>query len=253
MEINVNGLNKLNDSINRDIKDFESYVYDLLSTVKNMSFYWHDGYTTSFFNQINGLQEDVNELVNSLYSILNLLRAIYSYYNNINYIKGDIGRFGIVDDDDFYEKPYDDEITLKKKKSIRNKIIYAEDDISYGIGRIFVFLVRSVSFNNLELNKDSSDLLGMQENMNDELNKFKTKIESFTIHSEGLVNDLYSVQKVYESVNMRKILTKIDSISNSMNILNVNFRNAIDYIHSRKKEYASMFEDMALEVLNEVE
>ena len=252
MEINVNNLNKLNDLLNRDIKDFESYIYDLLSVFKNMSFYWHDGYTTSFFNRIDDMQEDVNDLFNSLYSLLNSLRVAYSYYNSINYSKDDIGVFGVVKEDDFYDKSYDDEAMLEKKRNIRNKIAYAEDDISYNMDRVEISFVRDSNFSNLDLNKDSNDMVGMQEEMEDELNKCKAKVDSFSSSASNLISDLYSLKNIYNSVNIKKYLIKVDEVNDSINRLNVNFNSAIDYINERRKVYSNIFDDLASEIKSEV-
>ncbi len=250
MVININGLNRLNDSINQDIRDFESYIYDLLSTVKNMSFYWHDGYTTSFFNRIDRSQADINDLVDSLYKLSNSMRVAVTYYNSINYSKGEIGAWGWVNTDDFYVRQDDDDEMKNRKRILWYRSWYAEDDISYNINGVSVPFVSSIDFNNLDVNNDMADFVGMQDNMADEINKFKSKIEAFGMYANKLVGDLYSLGSVYDSSNVGRFTSKADAVNDSINKLYSNFSNACLYVDGRRKAYNSTFENLASDIRN---
>lgn len=250
MVININGLNRLNDSINSDIKDFESYIYDLLSTVKNMSFYWHDGFTASFFRKIDRQQADINDLINSLYKLSNSLRVISTYYNGINYSKGNIGSWGWVNTEDFYAREGDDEDMINRKRSLLYRNWYAEDDIAYNLNGVRVPFVSTINFSSLDKSSEKSDFVGMQDNMATEINKLKSKVGVFGTYANKLVSDLYSVGSVYESNNVRRFNFRVDSVSDSINRLNSNFSNACAYVENRKKTYKATFENLASDIRN---
>ena len=250
MVININGLNRINGSIINDIKDFESYIYDLLSTVKNMSFYWHDGYTASFFKKIDGQQADINDLINSLYKLSNSLRVISTYYNSINYSKGNIGSWGWVNTEDFYARDGDDEDMINRKRSLLYRNWHAEDDIAYNLNSVRVPFVSAVNFNSLDKNGKKSDFVGMKDNMTTEINKLKSKIGVFGSYENKLVSDLYSVGRFYESSNVRRFNLRVDSVNDSINRIKNNFVNACAYVENRKRIYKTTFENLASDIRN---
>lgn len=250
MVINVNKLGKLTGSVRSDIKNYETYIYDLLSTLKNMKFYWYDGYTTSFFKQVDDMGHDINDLINALYSMLDSLNVISSNYSSINHSKGNIGSWGIVRTSDFYIREDDDEEMIDRKNSLMRKVSRAEDNVSGGISKIKSFLCRNFSFTDFSVSRENSNLLGMKDNMATEIKKFSSKLSSYNKYSNPLISDLYSLGNIYSSSNVRNFSAKVDVIQDSLNRLNRNFNNAYTYVENRKKTYKKTFENLAKETRN---
>jgi len=244
MLVDINKLSKLNNLLHDDLMNFENYIYDLLSIVKNMSFYWHDGYTVSFFGKINNVQNDVADLINSLYSLLNCLMSVYSHYNNINELKGDIGLWGIVNSDNFSINEMDDENMAIKKNILNNKVMYAEDDISFNLNKVKDIVVQAIEFKNLEINNDSSDFVGMDDIMSTEIERFNEKLLFFNSYSTKLISDMYSLPKIYQSVNSNKFMSKVELINDSFNMIEKNFFNAYEYINERIKGAVQSIDDI---------
>lgn len=248
MIVNVNKLNGICNEINGSIGNYEAYIYDTLSSVKNLSFYWNDGYTKSFFNAIDKTQQSINDVVDFLHSLSNVLRTVVSNYSSINYSKGDIGLYGWVNSSDFIINECDEDDIKSKKSYLMNRTSYVEDEISSNVNQVGDITINSVDFNSLDIDKDRKDFVGVQDNMYDEINKIKSKLSKSRIYIDRLSNCLYSVPSAYNSINSKKILAKADMIIDSINRIDSHLNQACNYVESRRNEYKHVFSDLANEI-----
>ena len=101
-----------------DIKEYETTIYDVISNIKNLTFYWNDGYTKSFFKKIDKLAIFTNDFANCLYNFLTLMTFLSTKYNLINKKANALFNLSnsIIKIDDYIVTETDDEVVASKKE-----------------------------------------------------------------------------------------------------------------------------------------
>lgn len=243
MMINIIKYSKQVEIIKKNIKDFEYAIFQTVSTAKNVSYYWNDGYTQSFFSEIDKENQYTNELINVLYHVLSLMTLLSTTYSDINIQKQyllDISG-GIIDSDDFIIKD-DDEETIDKKNQINNMIINAEDKIADMISKINVPYIKKLNFENLDIQKPNQGFIGMLEGIDTEIKKVESGTQEAKRSCDALKDSLYSTISLYNSINNRKISRIINELDDGLQTLIVNLENSYNYIKDRKNTYKNLFE-----------
>ena len=245
MILNINRLSNQIDLVNESIKNYEMTIYDTLSIVKNMSYSWQDGWTESYFKNIDIQIDDVNNLIDILNNVLTVLRNIYSNYRLVaSMIRG---FNGVINTNDFYIYASDDEQTRMYKRNVLNAINNAEDNIAYSILRIPSINIMVLNYNNLNKNNNPGDFIGMQDNMPNEINKFDMKKNSVRDLTNKLMYSLNSTLNTYNSYNANKLKIKIDQINNDLNNINISLDNAYELVSKRRDDIKNMVADLTKE------
>ena len=131
MIISIDKFRSQTDKTIHDAKELELTMYDIFSTVKNMSVYWNDSYTQSFFQVINKEVKIVDELFNSFDKFLDVMKTITSRYTSLR--DGAISQIGytdIINSFNYVPNEADESTIAKLKSSITLTINTIEDDVA---------------------------------------------------------------------------------------------------------------------------
>ena len=245
MMINISNLNSKIDELQKNIDDYETKIYDTLSSVKNMSFYWSSGYTTSFFNKINDEYQNINELIDNLHKVLELMISLSNFYTSLSEdISSKLGLSNkIVNTNDLRINSNDDERTIELKRSFINSINAKENDVAYLISRIKVKSIPKIDFDSLEKNYAESDFLGMKDEMNDQIKILDMKKDLSSKSSIILIKSLSTSVNDYHSSNSGRINKVLNEIIESINSDNININEAYIYIINTKKKIKSFVDE----------
>ena len=240
MIIKLNEFNGQIEDIKRNIKDYEMHIYETISTAKNMSYYWKDGYTSVFFKKVDDMLQTTNDLVNSLYRSLSSLQSISSFYHSINakrsYLLGHGG--STINSSYYIVQSDDDEDVASKKRSIYNSIQSAEDHISSMLSNMRVPFVSRIDFNSLEKQSAiGNEFVGMLDNVPNEIKILEQKCVDARNSSNNLKNSFGGILSYYTSGNTDKISNNINQINDSLHSLDLNLNNACEYITVRREKY----------------
>lgn len=246
MIISIDKFRSQTDKTIHDAKELELTMYDIFSTVKNMSVYWNDSYTQSFFQVINKEVKIVDELFNSFDKFLDVMKTITSRYTSLR--DGAISQIGytdIINSFNYVPNEADESTIAKLKSSITLTINTIEDDVADMLSKIEPFENANISFDNLDFNSEKSDFVGMADNMPEEIKKMEIKLELLRRKSDLLLEGLYSLALLYSSHNSSIIVEKIEDIKVSIEILSSDLFRALEYIRSRQDSYKQLFANLA--------
>ena len=248
MVININKFDKQVENIKNDMKNYESNIYEALTVINNMSHYWNDNYTKSFFKKINQLNQNVNELIDCMHSFIVYLKTISSDYHYVNSKKRNL--FGqispIIDSGAYVINSSDDEDTSNKKKELSNSITDAEYQIGSMIFKLIVPYVEKLYFDNLdeERSDNLNEFVGMINNMPIEIKKYEQKKHDVSASSDRLKDSLSTIISLYDSKNSRRLTQIINEINEALYIINSNLNRAYEYIIARKAKYEKLFSEI---------
>lgn len=256
MVINLNKLNQLISTIRSTIKDYELSAYDVLSNIKNTFYYWHDGYTESFFQNIDKERLNVDDIISCLYKLLDLLSNLKVFYIPLNNLIKEIINYNsmVIDLDYFLIKSSDDDLTKEKKQKITRKIKNIENDMEHMISRLSIPFVSRIAFDNLDLsNVKYSDFVGMTNEMNKKIQDIQLKYRNYQILNDKIMAVFKNIANVYNSKNTRKIIAKVDELNHSIHILNTNLNSSIDYMTKRHYEISKILINNLLDMTKKID
>lgn len=248
MVINNYKFNEQVETIKKNIRDYEFIVFNTVSIAKNLSYYWNDGYTKSFFSEIDKEIEYTNDLIYTLYRLCSSLTLVSAMYNDIGEKEKNLLGFSsnIIDLNNFIvQEDIDNEDVISKKQYLYNKTISTEEIISVLLSKIDVPFTRKLYFDNLSVQKEDPGFIGMLSGIDNEIKKLELNIESVKNNSDLLKISLYNITESYSSNNSETIKNIVEKIESELHTLYFNFEKTVGYIQTRKSEYKNMLEDLA--------
>lgn len=254
MIINVKNFTNQIGTIKNELKNYEFKIYEASSIISNMHFYWSDGYTNSFFKRINKFTQDINDLTDYLHHIVSCLDVISIRYNSINNRIDDLfGNADAIIDSNNYIVYEDDKPEIAERKYIVSDIIDdSEDQIASTLFKSNNVYVSTVNYDSLDVEKtgEQNTLIGMMDNMPNEIKKLEEKNRDVYNTSNYLKESLISITTLYNSKNVKKLKALIDIASENMHFINNNLRITHEYIISRREQYQNLFSKMAADARN---
>lgn len=245
MYINVNRLSNIVGSANNSINNYENVIYDTISTLKNMKYSWNDGYTNSFFRNVDRQINYVGYIIDEMNEILRIIRYISNSYSNLaRYIPN---YNGVINSDNFNIGNTDSEDYLNNL-NIQININNIEDTIASIIARDRNSNISMITYNNLDKVDEKNDFIGMQDNMKDEIKAFDLKKNNARAYADSVINTLSIDTGTYNSSNYHKIINLVDKLSYDVNIINHSLDNAYNYIISRQRELKKLVSDLSNDV-----
>lgn len=247
MTISVYRFDEQLDAIKNNLRNYEFIIFDTVSTAKNVSFYWNDGYTNSFFSEIDKEIHFTNDLINTLYHLCSSLTSISMLYNDINQKKRNLlGLAGsVVDLNHFVVSVNDEEEIAARKRYLYNKTVNAEDRISQLLSRVDVPFIRKITFDNLSIEPANQGFIGMLAGIDNEIQKLEINVQNAMEKSNVLKNSLYAIASFYNSRNSGKITDIVENFEKELQTLNSNLERAVEYIRNRKTTYENMVAEIA--------
>lgn len=249
MTIDIYKFNEQVEIIKSNLQDYEFVVYDTVSAAKNVSFYWNDGYTQSFFTEIDKEIQFTNDLVNALYCLCFSLMSISMLYTDINQKKKSLlgSSDNIINLNYFTVSSDDEEEIASRKRYLYNKVIDVEDRIASLLSRVDVPFIRQMSFNNLSVERPNQGFIGMLTGIDKEIQKLQISVQSAKKNCDVLKENLYLICETYNSKNSSKIRNIVTNFEKELQTLNFNLENAIEYIVIRKNAYENVVNKIAKE------
>ena len=232
MYINVNRLTHRIEAITNSYKYYETILFDTLSCIKNMKYFWKDGYTNSFFKNIDKQLNNVNNLTDEIIGILDIIKSVANNYARLGISINDYT--GIISSDNYTYNGLDIDENQVYKNNIYREINNIEDNISAYISKRSFFTINIISYYGLDKEEDNSDFIGMQDNMPNEIKRLELKISNLKSACISLINSFQIDLNIYNSPNCYKIKKLIEQLNNDLSNTNNSIDNAYNYIKRRE-------------------
>ena len=251
MRINLKIVSSVIDEINNNLSNYEIASSEMLSTIKNMNYYWQDGYTLSFFKKVEEETQDTYDLIESIYNLLKDLKFLLLTYQSLS--NRIISKFPnldsqIINSNDFIITGLENEEEAENKKDINNSIFEIEEEISYSLSKINIPFIKAISFDSLDHSNENCNFLGMKDNIKNEIKKTEKLNDDSKKYSEYLIDELNNFTNNYNTKNLKKLKNIIDSISISIFQNKNNLNNTYNYIIRREKEYINLINNLVNEI-----
>lgn len=247
MEIRIKKFDEQLHLIKNELKNYEYNVYEAISIINNMHFYWNDGYTKSFFSKINKTTQDLNNVIDYLHHVVSSLETISTRYNSINSrIDNYFGCYETVINSAYYIIDESDNEEIANRKSIiSDYIVEAEDAIGSVLSRFEKIYVWRANYDSLDRENDQNDFLGMLDNMPNEIRRLEQKNREVSSSFVQLKASLMPIISLYNSSNSGRLSKIIDNANENMHSISDNLESAYEYVISRREAYQNLFSEMA--------
>lgn len=245
MLVNVNRIYNVVGVANNNINNYENMIYDTISTLKNMKYSWNDGYTNSFFRNVDKQVNYIGSIIDEMKDILKIIRYISNSYSNLSrYIPN---YNGIINSDNYniHVEDYEESI---KNLNIQVNINNIEDSIASFIAREKSSNINMITYNNLDRVDEKNDFIGMKDDMKDQIKMFDIKKNNSKVAADNVINSLFFDMSIYNSSNYHRLKGLIDHLSYDVNTINSSLDNAYNYIINREREIKKMVNDLENDV-----
>ena len=270
MNINNNKFSYYLNQLIKNINEFEKEYFELYGAYKNFSFYWHDGYSDSFFTLIENEEKEVCLFVDDMKVISSVLKNIckkYSKYGNKIEINSDIKEdvlnyFGEIKQnyeniekkmdnytiknmiipfdvsskyDDIKKKVVDSKVEISEFKNryrkVYKEIMETENQAYLNIKKNDIIKINDRDFINLEKTETILNNIGFFAGYDKQLKLINSlRNEEYNYHKR-IEDNFYKILLYYDSKISKQLKNDIVLIENNFKTLRQNHLNSVEFLN----------------------